>query len=89
MTDPPRSGTGSVARWLAGALLLIGIVMPLLVGIYARSGPELFGFPFYYWYQFLWIVIGAGLTAAAYCLLSAAKRHGRRRPDRRPGDGRR
>jgi hypothetical protein len=86
MTDPGRPGA-SKARWLAGVLLLIAIVVPLCVGTYARSTPELFGFPFYYWYQFLWILIGAALTAVAHCLLSAAKRKDRRRPDRRPGDG--
>jgi hypothetical protein len=62
------------ARWLVGLLLLIPIVCPLLVGTYARNEPELAGFPFYYWYQLLWIPIGAVCTAIAYRLLMRERR---------------
>ena len=44
----------------------IPTVMPLMVNLYAREDPELFGFPFFFWYQFMWIPLAAGLTYIAY-----------------------
>lgn len=76
MTEPPRSRARSLARWIAAVLLVIPLVFPLLVGTYDRAEPEFAGFPFYYWYQFLWILIGAVLTAIAYWLLSRERPHG-------------
>lgn len=78
MTEPRRSRGDLIVRWVAGVLLLIPLVFPLLVGTYDRSEPEFAGFPFFYWYQFLWILIGAVLTAVAYYLISREKRRGRR-----------
>ncbi len=57
------------ARWaVVVALLVPPVVLPLLVGIYDRTDPELFGFPFYYWFQFALIPMAAALTTAAYHL---------------------
>ncbi len=42
--------------------------MVLGVGIYDRAKPELGGFPFFYWYQLVWIFIAAGLTFAVYSI---------------------
>ena len=36
----------------------LGLMFPQF---YARATPELWGFPFFYWYQFLWVVLTAGL----------------------------
>ncbi|HET6629823.1 MAG TPA: DUF3311 domain-containing protein [Woeseiaceae bacterium] len=83
MTEPLRSRADSLARWIAGVLLLIPIVVPLLVGTYDRNEPEFAGFPFYYWYQLLWIFIGAVLTVIAYRLINRTKRQGRRRDQQR------
>jgi CBS domain containing-hemolysin-like protein len=59
----------SSTRWtIVVVLLLPAIVLPLLVGIYDRNDPELWGFPFYYWFQFLLIPVAAVLTTAAYLL---------------------
>jgi hypothetical protein len=59
----------SSTRWtIVVVLLLPAIVLPLLVGIYARSEPELWGFPFFFWFQFLLIPVAALLTTAAYQL---------------------
>ena len=33
---------------------------------YNKLTPELGGFPFFYWYLFLWIGIGALITAVVY-----------------------
>ena len=59
----------SSARWTIVVVLLIpAVVLPLLVGVYDRTDPELWGFPFYYWFQFLLIPIVALLTTLAYWL---------------------
>jgi Protein of unknown function (DUF3311) len=34
--------------------------------VYARSLPVLCGFPFFYWYQFAWVVITSLLLAIVY-----------------------
>ena len=56
-TGPAPSDTRPT--WIAvGVLLAVGIVVPLLVWFYDTETPELGGFPFFYWFQFLLIPIG-------------------------------
>lgn len=38
----------------------------LWVALYNRIHPVLFGCPFFYWFQFLWIIVTAIITAFAY-----------------------
>jgi hypothetical protein len=38
----------------------------LWVRFYAGTTPELFGFPFFYWYQFLWVPLTALITVIVY-----------------------
>lgn len=40
-------------------LLILPFVATLVPPLYARAAPPLFGFPFFYWYQILWIVLSA------------------------------
>jgi hypothetical protein len=59
----------SSTRWTIVVVLLVpAVVLPLLVGVYDRTDPELWGFPFYYWFQFLLIPVVAVLTSVAYWL---------------------
>jgi Protein of unknown function (DUF3311) len=58
----------------AGVLLLIPVVALMWVPSYARETPQLFGFPFFFWYQFAWVFICSGLTWTAYKLVLAARR---------------
>lgn len=58
----------------AGILLLIPIAALLIVPIYARPTPRLAGFPFFYWYQLLWVFIASGFTLTAYKLIARARR---------------
>jgi Protein of unknown function (DUF3311) len=58
--------TGRSARGWWYLLLLLPFIAMLWVPSYASGQPELFGFPFFYWYQFLWILISAILTAVVY-----------------------
>jgi uncharacterized membrane protein len=67
------------ARWtLICVLLAPAAVLPLLVGIYDRNDPELWGFPFYYWFQFALIPLAAVLTTIAYRLAQAGEKKGQR-----------
>lgn len=47
-------------------LLVVPFVATLVPPFYARRPPELFGFPFFYWYQLVWIVISALLVWIIY-----------------------
>ncbi len=40
-----------------------GLCFPAL---YARATPTLFGFPVFYWYQFVWVVVTSLLLYAVY-----------------------
>jgi hypothetical protein len=56
-------------RWwrrLVPLLLIVPFIGTLWVSSYASLQPELWGIPFFYWYQFLWIAIGALLTILVY-----------------------
>ena len=42
-------------------LLLIPFAALLLPFLYNRSEPQLFGMPFFYWYQLAWVLITAAI----------------------------
>jgi hypothetical protein len=51
-------------RWyLLLVLPFAGLLYPPL---YASEDPELFGFPFFYWYQLAWVPLTAALTYLVY-----------------------
>jgi len=54
--DKPARKRGFRLAWL---LLLVPYAATMFVPSYNRIQPELAGIPFFYWYQLLWIVIGA------------------------------
>ena len=100
MTNDPHPRPRTDPRWrlsptkiVVAVILLCGIVVPLLVGTYARVEPRLFGFPFFYWYQLLWVFLAAGLcglSLRAAPARAAGLRAGPRRVrrPRRAEDGR-
>jgi hypothetical protein len=47
-------------------LLIVPYAAVLWVPFYNRARPELFGIPFFYWYQLLWIPLGSVLLLLAY-----------------------
>ena len=53
------------ARWWY-LLLVLPFVALLIPPIYSYEGPKLFGFPFFYWYQFAWVIVAAALTILVY-----------------------
>jgi hypothetical protein len=64
------SSSSKTANKTGWKLLLIlpylGLCIP---AIYARATPTLFGFPFFYWYQFLWVVLTSALLGFIYLKL--------------------
>jgi FtsH-binding integral membrane protein len=65
MQTPRESGRGSPWWYL---LLLIPFVAMFWVSSYDKLEPSWGGVPFFYWYQLLWILIGAVLTAFVYLM---------------------
>ena len=65
-------------------LLLLPFVFLLWLPFYNHAEPSLAGFPFFYWYQFLWVFLAAICTYAAYriVLMTSPRR-------REPGGGER
>jgi hypothetical protein len=49
-------------------LLILPIVVPLLTFVFNRDKPRLAGFPFFYWAQFAFIVLGVGCTTLVYLM---------------------
>jgi hypothetical protein len=46
--------------------LLVPFVATLWVPFYDRVEPRLGGVPYFYWYQFLWVLISSALTGLVY-----------------------
>lgn len=69
-TAPPAN---SALLAVAGVLLLIPIVAIVWVPFYARVEPRWGGFPFFFWYQFVWVFGCAVCTFAAYRLVLRAR----------------
>jgi membrane protein implicated in regulation of membrane protease activity len=60
------------AALVAVAILIAAPIVALMwVSSYARETPRLWGMPFFYWYQFLWVFLAAGCTYAAYRIVLA------------------
>jgi hypothetical protein len=47
-------------------LLLVPLVGLLIPPIYNHEDPVLFGIPFFYWYQLLWVPVSAAVTYTVY-----------------------
>ena len=69
MAQPAPPGRSLVARGVVAFLLLVAVGGTLVVPIYARSLPKLGDFPFFYWYQLLWVPVVAILCWLCYLLL--------------------
>jgi hypothetical protein len=72
----PRLARPRTGIWIVIAVLLAAsLVGTLWVPFYNHTTPTLGGFPFFYWYQLIWVPIVAILSFAAY-LLSRLTRRG-------------
>ena len=56
-------------------LFIIQYVFVLWPPLYNRVEPSWIGIPFFYWYQLVWVIIGAILTAVVYFATEAKWRH--------------
>ena len=58
---------------IAGILLAIPLIALALVPTYSKETPKLLGFPFFYWYQVLWVLLTPLFTWSAYVLITRAR----------------
>ncbi len=66
----------SPATWgVVTVLLVVAIIGTLWVPIYARPAPKLGPFPFFYWYQLIWVPVSAVLCWICYLLLRSKSRN--------------
>jgi hypothetical protein len=67
MLPASETNANPVRRRSKWVLLLVlpyfGLCFPQL---YARSTPALWGFPFFYWYQFAWVIATSALLGVVY-----------------------
>jgi hypothetical protein len=70
-----RAPRRPVGIWIAITVLLAAsLIATLWVPFYNRLTPTLRDFPFFYWYQLMWVPIVAILSAIAYLLSRVARR---------------
>lgn len=55
-------------------LFVVEAVAVLWPPFYNKVQPEWNGIPFFYWYQLLWVVISAALTAVVYFATASTRR---------------
>ena len=69
---PVRTDRRPPAAVVAAAVLVLAPIVALMwVGSYARVTPRLWGMPFFFWYQFLWVFLAAACTYTAYRIVLA------------------
>lgn len=68
---PTRGPARPLPYIISGVLLLAAIVFPLVVPLYAHAKPAVFGFPFFFWYQMLWVPLCALFVGISYWLMTA------------------
>ena len=59
-------------RWIH-LLLAVPFAAMIWIGFYNRTEPAIAGIPFFYWYQLLWIPLGALLLLPVYRAEERAK----------------
>lgn len=68
----PTGGEYRGRSW-ALVLLIIPFIALLWLPFYAHYDPTVLGVPFFYWYQFLWVIIGVIITAFGYLIVSGGE----------------
>ena len=83
--SPPAGGRPilSPLRAVAAVCVIAPFVAMLWIPSYNKTNPKLLGFPFFYWYQLLWVIITAVLMAIA---VQAVKYDNAARRAQRPSD---
>jgi len=91
VTAQPRTARTHAGTWIVIAIVLAAaLIGTLWVPFYNHLTPTLWGFPFFYWYQLMWVPIVAILSALAYLLSRTAERGSSaasaQAPDKDPGE---
>jgi hypothetical protein len=55
-------------------LFIIQFAVVLWPPLYNRVEPTLIGIPFFYWFQLLWVLVSAVITAVVYLATDSAHR---------------
>ena len=71
--EAPPADKGLLA--LAGVLLAVPVIALMWVGSYARKDPVVAGFPFFIWYQFLWVFLCSAAVYGAHRIVLKARPH--------------
>ena len=69
MSESELSTGGPVvtpARLIAAVCVIVPFVAVLWVPIFDKDKPEVAGFPFFFWWQLLWVAVTAALMGLAY-----------------------
>ena len=72
-TNGGRTRTGRRAAYL---LLLIPFIALLWVPFYATATPTVAGVPFFYWYQFLWVILTSLIILVVHARTGAGGERG-------------
>ena len=75
---PNRPHLPVSAKVSVAILLGIPLVALALVPTYSSKTPKLWGWPFFYWYQILWVLLTPIFTWCAYVVIARARRGGPR-----------
>jgi hypothetical protein len=63
MSTEPKKRRGWSGWYL---LFLVQFAVALWPPLYNKIDPTLAGIPFFYWFQLLWVLVSAALTAVVY-----------------------
>lgn len=66
MSSPPRPGRPTGLRWNAWNLLLLIPLLMLITPFINHVEPRLFGLPFFYWFQIVWVLVGVACAWLVY-----------------------
>jgi hypothetical protein len=62
----PRTPSSPARFWRV--LLVLPVLAVLAVPFFNRVEPSLWGFPFFYWYQMLWVILCAGIAGLVFMI---------------------
>lgn len=66
MSGSPPDKAASGLRWSNWNLLLLVPLLMLITPLFNMDEPRLFGFPFFYWSQLVFVLVGVGSVALVY-----------------------
>jgi hypothetical protein len=61
LLEPEREPDPAPRATFWRILLVLPFVATLWVPFFNFRNPEIFGFPFFYWYQLVWVIVSAAI----------------------------